>query len=73
MTSINKENWEALRGLTQDRSVVIMNAEKGFYMVVWCRDDYIKELHKQLGKTMYNNVNFKETILLDFIDKNNNR
>lgn len=39
MTSINKENWEALRGLTQDRSVVIMNAEKGFYMVLWRRDD----------------------------------
>ena len=41
-------------------------------MVVWCRDDYIKEVNKQLEeKTVYKDVNFKETILLDLVHKSN--
>ena len=37
-------------------------------LVVCCRDDYIKEANKQLeGKTVYKDINFKETILSDFI------
>ena len=41
-------------------------------MVVWCRDDYIKEANKQLeDKTVYKDVDFKETILSDLVDKSN--
>ena len=41
-------------------------------MVVWCRDDYIKEANKQLeDKTINKNINFKETILSDLVDKSN--
>ena len=30
-------------------------------MVVWCRDDYIKEANKQLeDKTVYKDIDFKE-------------
>ena len=41
-------------------------------MVVWCRDDYIKEANKQLeAKTVNKDINFKETILSDLVDKSN--
>ena len=41
-------------------------------MIVWCRDDYIKEANKQLeDKTIYKDINFKETILWDLVDKSN--
>ena len=37
-TSIpSKEEWEALRRLADDRNIVIKQAEKGSYVIVWCR------------------------------------
>ena len=37
-TSIpSKEEWEALRRLADDRSIVIKQAEKGSCVIVWCR------------------------------------
>ena len=64
--------WEALRGLAADKSMVIRQADKGSCVVVWCRDDYIKEANKQLeDETAYKDINFKETILSDLIDKSN--
>ena len=69
---MSKEEWEALRGLADDRSIVIKQADKGSCVVVWCRDDYIKEANKQLeDKTVYKDMNFKETILSDLIGKSN--
>ena len=41
-------------------------------MVTSCRDDYIKEANKQLKeKTVYKDINFKETILSHLMDKSN--
>ena len=41
-------------------------------MVISCRDDYIKEANKQLKKkTVYKDINFKETILSHLMDKSN--
>ena len=41
-------------------------------MVVWKRNDYIKEAEKQLGdKSMYQKLNFKEKLLRDLVDKSN--
>ena len=45
---MSKEEWEALRGLADDRSIIIKQTDEGSYVVVWCRDDYIKEASKQL-------------------------
>ena len=42
-SNMGKEKWDALRGLADDRSIVINKADKGSRVVVWCRDDYIKE------------------------------
>ena len=69
---MSKEEWEALTGLADDRSIVIKQADKGSCVVVWCRDDYIKEANKQLeAKTVYKDINFKETIFSDLVDKSN--
>ena len=41
-------------------------------MVVWRRDDNIKEANKQLeDKSVYKDFDFKETILSDLVDKSN--
>ena len=56
---MSKEEWEALRGLADDKSIVIKQADKGSCVVVWCRDDYIKEANKQLeDKTVYKDIVF---------------
>ena len=71
-SSISKEEREALRGLEDDRSIVRKQADKVSCVVVWCRDDYIEEANKQLeDKTVYKVIDFKETILLDLVDKSN--
>ena len=70
-SNMSKEEWDALRGLADDRSIVINKADKVSRVVVWCRDDYIKETKNQLkDNTVYKDVNFKETILSDLVDKN---
>ena len=39
-------------------------------VIVWCRDDYFKEVEYQLkDNTVYKGVNFKETMLSDLVDK----
>ena len=59
-----------MRGLADDTSIVIKKADRGSCMVVWCRDDYIKEAENQLkDNTVYKDVSFKETILSDLVDK----
>ena len=71
-SNMYKEEWEALRGLADYRSVVIKQADEGSCMVVWCRDAYIKKANKQLeDKTVYKDINFKVTIVSDLVDKSN--
>ena len=71
-STMSKEEWEELRGLAYDRSIVIKQADNGSCVLVWCRDDYIKEANKQLeDKTVYKYINFKETILAGLVDKSN--
>ena len=46
--NMTKEERDALRVLADDRSIAIKKADKGPCVVVWCRDDYIKEAENQL-------------------------
>ena len=47
-------------------------ADQGSCVVIWCRDDYIKEAESQLkDNTVYKDVNSKETMLSDLVDKSN--
>ena len=55
--NLTREEWSALYNLKNDRSIVIKSADKGYAVVVWDRDDYIKEAEEQLGnKDIYEEV-----------------
>lgn len=45
-----EEMLEELRGLVYGRNIVIKKADKGSWVVVWCREDQITEANKQLEK-----------------------
>ena len=38
-SNMTKEEWDVLKGLADDRSIVIKKTDKGSCVVVWCRDD----------------------------------
>ena len=43
-SNMTKVEWDALMGLADNSSIVIKKADKGSSVVVWCRDNYIKEV-----------------------------
>ena len=45
---LSKLEWEAIRSLARDRSIVVKKADKGSCNVVWDRLDYLMEVEKQL-------------------------
>ena len=63
---------KALRRLADYKSIVIKQVDKDSCVAAWCRDDYIKEANKQIeDKILYKDINFKETMLSDLVDKSN--
>ena len=40
-----------MQSLAEDRSIIIKSADKGSYVVVWDREDYLAEGYKQLSDT----------------------
>ena len=49
--NLTKGERDALYNLKNDKTVVIKGADKGSAVVVWDREDYIKEAENQLGDT----------------------
>ena len=47
--NLTKAEKEALQSLKNDNSIVIKEADKGSGVVVWDREDYIREASGQLG------------------------
>ena len=71
-SNLSIEEWKAMRSLANDRSIVIKKADKDSAVVVWQRNDYIKEAEKQLGdKSVYQKVNIKESFLCELVNKSN--
>ena len=55
--SLTKEEREALYSLKDDRSIIIKGADKGSVVVVWDREDCLKEAYRQLDdKEVYEQV-----------------
>ena len=51
---------------------VIKKADKDSAVVVWDRDDYVKEVQKQLGDgNVYRKANYIEKLLPELVDKSN--
>ena len=63
--NISKEEREAINSLRNDPSIIIKEADKGSCVVVWDREDYLKEAGGQLcDERVY------EALGEDHIDKN---
>ena len=41
--NMSKEEWQAMRNLAEDRSIVIKLADTGSCVAVWDREDYLAE------------------------------
>ena len=55
--NLSREEFTAMNSLRDDPSIIIKSADKGSAVVVWGRDDYLKEADKQLGdKDVYEKV-----------------
>ena len=72
-TNTSKEEWQTIRALSDDRTIIIKRADKGSSAVVWDRMDYLLEAEKQLSDAnVYKNVDFKEKLLTDLVKTSNN-
>ena len=68
--NLTKSERKALYDLKNDKSIVIKSADKGSVVVVWGREDYIKEAQKQLGdEQVYEEVSNDAAPLLKTINE----
>ena len=49
--NLTREERVSLENLKNDKNIVIKGADKGSAVIVWDREDYLKEAEKQLGDT----------------------
>ena len=70
--NLTKEEREAIKSLSSDRSIVIKEADKGSAVVVWDREDYIKEAERQLSdKDIYTKIRNNEKRIPDLAKRSN--
>ena len=71
-SNLSKEEWKVMRTLADNRTIVIKKADKGSFVVVWDRNDYIKEAEKQLNDTnLYKDVCFNAKLLQELVGTSN--
>ena len=62
--NLSKEEWLAIRGLAEDRNIIIKPVDKGSCVVVWDREDYIAEIDRQIiDNETYESSSFKDADL----------
>ena len=70
--NISKPEREALENLAKDRSIIIKSADKGSYVVLWDRDDYLCEANRQLCDTkVYQQVDIDSDVIADLVKYSN--
>ena len=70
--NLSKEEHLTLRSLQNDRSVVIKPADKGTAVVVWDRNDYLKEAERQLSdEKTYEEIRITEKDQVELVEKSN--
>ena len=71
-SNLTREEWQTIRSLADDRSIVIKKADKGSCVVVCDRDDYLSDAEKQLcDKAIYKDGSFNVKILSDLVARSN--
>ena len=69
---LSKDEWQAIRSLAEDRSIVIKKADKGSCVVIWDRLDYLSEAEKQLrDKNIYKDACFNDKTVRDLLESSN--
>ena len=57
--NFSRREWKALRDWAEDKSIVIKSAVKGSCVVIWDRQDYLKEADRQLSDNkIYRDVEY---------------
>ena len=70
--NLNREEYLTMRSLQNDKSVIIKRADKDSAVVVWDRQDYLKEAKRQLSdSSIYKEVKVTEKDVVDLVDKSN--
>ena len=68
--NLTKEEREALYSLKDDCSIIIKSADKGSVVVVWDREDYLKETYRQLDdKEVYEQIPVDPSVLANTLIK----
>ena len=68
--NLTKDERDALYSLKDDPSIIIKGADKGSVVVVWDREDYLKEAYKQLyDREVYEEVPNDLNVLINTIMK----
>ena len=49
--NLSKEERQALKKLIEDKNIIIKSADKDSAIVIWHKDDYLKECNEQLRNT----------------------
>ena len=70
--NLTKEEWKAIRGLVEDRNIVIKPADKWFCVVLWDTLDYLAETknHPKDSNTD-KDVKFGDNDLVKLVEKSN--
>ena len=62
--NLSKEEQGVLYSLKDDPRIIIESADKGSVVVVWGKEDYLKEAYRQLDdKEMYRQVPYDPSVL----------
>ena len=70
--NLTKEEWKAMRGLVEDRSIVIKSADKWFYVVLWDTLDYLAETKNHPNDSNTDkDVKFGDDDLVKLVEKSN--
>ena len=70
--NLPKKEYLTLRSLQNGRSVVIKPADKGSAVVVWDRNDYLKEAERQLSdEKTYEEIRITEKDQVELVEKSN--
>ena len=65
--NVSREEWKALRDLLEDKKGVIKSADKTSCVVIWDREDYLKEGDRQLSDNR--NFRYTKNMLSSLVDK----
>ena len=70
--NLTREEYLTMRNLQSDRNVIIRPAGKGSSVVIWDRNDYLKEDEKQLSdRSTYLETKVIEKDLVNLVEQSN--